>query len=98
MPEVRTTEEFDAWIGSLRDARAKARIAVRIRRMELGLFCGDVKPIGEGLSEVRIDYGPGYRIYFVRRGDVLVVVLAGGDKRSQGKDIRIAKQLASELE
>jgi putative addiction module killer protein len=73
-----------------------ARIAARIRRLELGNL-GDVKPVGEGVSELRIDYGPGYRIYFVQQGNTLVILLCGGDKRTQNKDIRTAKQMAKEL-
>jgi putative addiction module killer protein len=73
-----------------------ARIAARIRRLELGNL-GDVKPVGEGVSELRIDYGPGYRIYFVQQGNTLVILLCGGDKRTQNKDIRTAKQMAKEV-
>jgi putative addiction module killer protein len=94
--EVRQTEEYAQWFESLRDRQAKSRIDIRIRRLSLG-NPGDVKPIGEGLSELRIDYGPGYRVYFVQRGDVLIVLLAGGDKRTQDQDIRLAKQLAHNL-
>jgi putative addiction module killer protein len=80
----------------LRDRRAKARIDIRIRRLSLG-NPGDIKPVGQGVSELRIDYGPGYRIYFVQRGDRLVVLLAGGEKSSQDTDIEKAKALAREL-
>ena len=96
VPEVRQTETFAAWFRTLRDRRAKARIQVRIDRLSLG-NPGDVVPVGEGVSELRIDYGPGYRVYFVQRGTTLVVLLAGGDKRSQSRDIRLALALARSL-
>jgi putative addiction module killer protein len=80
----------------LRDRQAAARIQIRLDRVSLGLF-GDVKPVGAGLSELRIDFGPGYRVYFVQRGSVLVVLLCGGDKKTQAVDINRAKQLAREL-
>ncbi len=95
--EVRKTEAFAAWIGGLRDRQARARIEVRIVRLASG-NPGDVKPVGEGVSELRIDYGPGYRVYFVRRGAALIILLAGGDKSSQARDIRIAIALARDLE
>ncbi len=91
--EVRQTVEYARWFAELRDPAAKARIDVRIRRLQLG-NPGDVKSVGEGVSELRIDYGPGYRVYFVRRGSELIVLLAGGDKRTQSRDIRRAVQLA----
>jgi putative addiction module killer protein len=94
--EIRQTEVYAQWFASLRDRRARARIDARIRRLSLG-NPGDVKPVGEGVSELRIDYGPGYRVYFVQRGQVLVVLLAGGDKSTQNRDIRIALDLAREL-
>jgi len=94
--EVRQTEAFARWFSKLRDHRAKARIEIRIDRLSLGL-AGDVKPVGEGLSELRIDYGPGYRIYFVRQGHTVVVLLAGGDKGSQDRDIATALALARSL-
>ncbi len=97
MIEVRQTGTFAKWLKSLRDADAKARMNVRIRRLSLG-NPGDVKPVGEGVSELRIDYGPGYRIYYVRKGKAVVVLLAGGDKRTQQKDIETAKTLAREVE
>lgn len=97
MIEVRQTDEYEKWFDSLRDRQAKARIDIRVRRLSLG-NPGDAKPVGEGVSELRIDYGPGYRVYFVQRGDVLIVLLAGGDKRTQDQDIRLAKQLARELQ
>lgn len=82
---------------ALRDERARARINVRIRRLSLGGF-GDVKPVGGGVSEMRIDYGPGYRVYFAQRGEDLVILLCGGDKGSQARDIKAAKKLAEELD
>jgi putative addiction module killer protein len=97
MMEVRRTEVFNNWFERLRDVRAKARIALRIDRLEDG-NPGDVKPVGSGISEMRINEGPGYRIYFVRRGDVVVVLLCGGDKSTQDKDIRKAQELAGELQ
>jgi putative addiction module killer protein len=95
--EVRQTDEYEKWFDALRDRQAKARIDIRVRRLSLG-NPGDAKPVGEGVSELRIDYGPGYRVYFVQRADVLIVLLAGGDKRTQDQDIRLAKQLARELQ
>ncbi|MBV8427231.1 MAG: type II toxin-antitoxin system RelE/ParE family toxin [Hyphomicrobiales bacterium] len=94
--EVRQTKLFSAWHQGLRDPVAKAKIAARIDRLTLG-NPGDVEPIGEGLSELRIAYGPGYRVYFVRRGKVLVILLCGGQKGSQDRDIKRAKALAREL-
>jgi len=96
MIEIRQTELYSRWYKSLRDRQARARIDVRIRRISLG-NPGDVKPVGEGLSELRIDYGPGYRIYFVQRGQKLVILLAGGDKHTQDRDIKMALELAREL-
>lgn len=92
MYSIIKTEYFEKWLASLKDANAKARINVRIRRMETGAL-GDVKPVGEGVSEARIHYGAGYRLYFCQRGDVVIVLLCGGDKSSQSKDIEIAKEL-----
>ena len=97
MIEVRKTETFRRWLDNLRDARAFSKISARIVRMQEGNF-GDVAPVGDGLSELRIDYGPGYRVYFKRRGKTLVILLGGGDKDSQARDIVMAKRLASELE
>jgi putative addiction module killer protein len=91
--EIRQTEIYAKWFKSLRDQNAKARIDIRIRRVSLGNF-GDAKSVGEGVRELRIDYGPGYRVYFVQRQEVLVILLCGGDKRTQDKDIRTAKSLA----
>ena len=96
MIEVRETEAYAAWFAAIRDAQARARILVRIRRLSLG-NPGDVKPVGAGVSEMRIDYGPGYRVYFVRRGDSLAILLAGGDKRTQSRDIAAAINLAARL-
>jgi putative addiction module killer protein len=94
--EVRQTDIFAAWFAGLRDHQARARITVRIRRLALG-NPGDVKPVGSGVSEMRIDYGPGYRVYFVQRGDTVVILLCGGDKRTQDRDIGRAVALAREL-
>jgi putative addiction module killer protein len=96
MIEVRQTHEFFEWFKRLRDRQARARINTRIRRLSLG-NPGDMKPVGEGVSELRIDYGPGYRVYFVQRGERLVILLAGGDKRTQNRDIKTALELAREL-
>jgi putative addiction module killer protein len=96
MLEVRQTDTFVNWLRALKDAKAVARIAARVRRLELGNL-GDVKAVGEGVSELRIDYGPGYRIYFVQQGNTVVILLCGGDKRTQNKDIRTAKQMAKEV-
>ena len=96
MIEVRQTEVFTAWFAGLRDHQARARITVRIRRLSLG-NPGDVKPVGGGVSEMRIDYGPGYRVYFARRGDLVVVLLCGGDKHGQSRDIARAIELARGL-
>jgi putative addiction module killer protein len=97
MVDVRQTTIFREWLDALVDQRAAIRIAQRIVRLQAGLI-GDVKPVGGGISELRIDYGPGYRVYFVRRGQVLIILLCGGDKRSQRRDIDRAKTLAAELE
>jgi putative addiction module killer protein len=94
--ELRQTNEYAEWFAALRDRQARARIDARIRRLSLG-NPGDVKPVGEGVSELRIDYGPGYRVYFAQRGRTLVVLLAGGDKRTQNRDIKLAQTLAREL-
>lgn len=97
MTEVRQTAEFAEWLRGLADIRVKAKIAARIDRLALG-NPGDVAPVGEGVSDLRIHYGPGYRVYFVQRGRALVILLCGGDKSSQAGDIKTAKQLAGELE
>jgi putative addiction module killer protein len=96
MIEVRQTEEYSEWFANLRDKQARARINARIRRLSLG-NPGDVKPVGEGVSELRIDYGPGYRVYFLQRGREVVILLAGGDKRTQQKDIQKALELVHNL-
>ena len=96
MIEIRQTETFADWLGDLRDQQAKARIQTRIRRLSLG-NPGDVKPVGEGVSEMRIDYGPGYRVYFVQRGELLIVLLTGSDKSTQDRDISTALELARNL-
>ncbi len=95
MIEVRQTAEFARWLRRLADTQALARIVGRIRRMEQGNF-GDIRSLGAGLMEMRVDYGPGYRVYFVRRGNVVVILLCGGDKRSQAKDIEKARKMAEE--
>jgi putative addiction module killer protein len=94
--QIRQTDEFAAWFAALRDHEARARITARIRRLSLG-NPGDVKPVGGGVSELRIDYGPGYRVYFVQRGNTLVVLLCGGDKRTQDRDIKRAIALAEDI-
>ena len=94
--EIRKTETFAHWLDGLRDIRARARIQVRIERLATG-NAGDVRPVGEGVSEMRIDYGPAYRVYFTKRGREMVVLLAGGDKRTQATDIKIALRLARNL-
>lgn len=94
---VRETDEFHEWIKGLRDERAQARVNARIRRLSLGNR-GDWRSVGEGIEEMRIDYGPGYRVYYVFRGTEVVVLLAGGDKSTQDRDIERAKSLAHGLE
>lgn len=96
MLEIRETSAYAAWFSALRDRAAKARIDIRIRRLSLG-NPGDVRPVGEGVSELRIHYGPGYRIYLTMQGEAIVILLAGGDKSSQDQDIRLAKHLARNL-
>ncbi|WP_428406207.1 type II toxin-antitoxin system RelE/ParE family toxin [Methylocystis sp.] len=95
--EVRKTDAFENWLTGLKDQRGKAKIVARIDRLALG-NPGDVAPVGEGVSELRIHFGPGYRVYFVRREKTIVVLLCGGDKGSQERDIAQAKSLATELE
>ena len=97
MFEVRQTEIFASWLGGLTDIRAIARVDIRIRRLSLGNM-GDAKSLGEGLSEMRIDYGPGYRLYFTRRGEHIVILLCGGDKKRQSTDIVRARQLLKDLD
>ena len=96
MKTILTTEVFKAWLTGLRDAQAKARIQARLRRAEQDNL-GDCAPVGEGVSEMRIHYGPGYRIYFTQRGLEIVILLAGGDKATQAKDIKLAIELAKQL-
>ena len=96
MTEVRQTDVYARWFRRLRDRQARARINARIRRLSLGNV-GDVRPVGEGVSELRIDYGPGYRVYFVQQGTSLVLLLAGGDKSTQDRDISRARDLARGL-
>lgn len=96
MIEIRQTEIYSKWFKSLRDTQAQARINIRIRRLSMG-NSGDVKPVGQGVSELRIDYGAGYRVYFIQRGEQLMILLAGGDKRTQDRDIKTALNLAKEL-
>ena len=91
---VRTTASFDRWVGKLKDRGAVAAIASRVRRVQAGLF-GDVRDVGEGVFELRVDYGPGYRVYAMRAGEVVIVLLCGGDKGSQSRDIAKAKLMAS---
>lgn len=95
--EIRETKIYATWFARLKDERAKARINARIYRLSLG-NPGDVKPVGSGVSEMRIDYGPGYRVYFISRGQVLTILLCGGDKSSQVADIASAKMLAANIE
>lgn len=95
MIELKQTETFAKWESRLRDKRARTVIATRLARLAHGLP-GDVEPVGEGVSELRIHYGPGYRIYFQQRGNILIVLLCGGDKKTQARDIATAKKLAKE--
>ena len=97
MIEIRQTELFADWLRSLGDKQAQKRIAQRIVRIEAGLF-GDAKSVGGGVSELRIDYGPGYRVYFTRRGNTVVILICGGDKSSQSRDIARAQQMVEELD
>lgn len=96
MIEIRTTERFTDWFTTLRDVQTRSRIQARIDRAQLG-HLGDCRPVGEGVSEMRIHAGPGYRVYFVQRGSTLIVLLAGGDKRTQSHDIATAIELARQL-
>jgi putative addiction module killer protein len=97
MIDVQQTDEFRRWLGGLRDRRAVARIDARIRRLALG-NPGDTKSVATGIHELRIDHGPGYRVYYMRCGAALILLLAGGDKRSQQRDIRRAETIARDLE
>ena len=96
MKEIRKTELFAGWLDALRDIRARARIQARIQRLAEG-NAGDAAAVGEGVSELRIHYGPGYRVYFRQRGETLIILLAGGDKSSQAKDIKTALRLGRHL-
>ena len=96
MFEVRQTGDFSRWFERLRDRHTRARVLIRIRRLSLG-DPGDVAPVGQGVSELRIDCGPGYRVYYKQRGKILVVLLAGGDERTQQRDIERAKEVARRL-
>ena len=96
MLEIRKTETYAQWIDNLRDLQARARVQVRIERLAAG-NSGDVKAVGEGVSELRIDYGPGYRVYFTKRGREVVILLAGGDKSTQPADIKVALRLSRNL-
>ena len=97
MIEIRKTEVFARWVDGLQDMRGRAKVLARIERLAGG-SPGDVAPVGEGVSELRIHHGPGYRVYFKKRGGRLIILLAGGDKSSQGRDIRTALRLARALE
>jgi putative addiction module killer protein len=96
MIQIQQTETYAKWFAGVRDRVARARIDIRIRRLSLG-SAGDAKPVGDGVSELRVDHGPGYRVYFIQRGEVVIVLLSGGDKSTQDKDIRNAKALAKDL-
>ena len=96
MIEIRKTDVYAKWFDGLRDIHARARILARVERLASG-NPGDVRPVGEGVSELRIDYGPGYRVYYKKRGRELVILLAGGDKRTQASDIKTALRLANNL-
>jgi putative addiction module killer protein len=96
MIEIRQTETYSQWFKNLRDSQARARIDIRIRRLSLG-NPNDVKPVGQGVSELRINYGAGYRVYFIQQGNSLIILLAGGDKKTQNKDIQTALELARNL-
>jgi putative addiction module killer protein len=97
MLQVRETAEFSDWLSALRDTRGKAKILVRIDRLARG-NPGDVQPVGDGVSELRVDYGPGYRVYFVKRAAKLILLLCGGDKKTQAKDIARAKRLSADYQ
>ena len=96
MIEIRQTKTYSQWFSNLRDRQAKARIDIRVRRLSMG-NPGDVKPVGKGVSELRIDYGQGYRVYFIQRGETLIILLAAGDKQTQERDIKTALNLAQDL-
>ncbi|MBZ9600779.1 type II toxin-antitoxin system RelE/ParE family toxin [Phyllobacterium chamaecytisi] len=96
MPEVRQSDVYSTWFSKLKDQNAQSRILVRLRRLELGNQ-GDVRAVGEGVSEIRVNYGPGYRVYYINRGNTVIILLCGGDKSTQDDDIKTAKQMASEI-
>ncbi|MDI1294193.1 MAG: type II toxin-antitoxin system RelE/ParE family toxin [Methylobacter sp.] len=96
MVDIKKTDVYVQWLDDLRDIRARARVLARVERLAAG-NPGDVKSVGEGVSEMRIDYGPGYRVYFTRRGNEIVILLAGGDKSTQDADIKTAQGLARNL-
>lgn len=96
MVEIRKTDTYAKWLDGLRDIHARARVQARVERLATG-NPGDVKPVGEGVSELRIDYGPGYRVYYTMRGRTLIILLAGGDKRTQAADIKTALRLSHNL-
>ncbi|PJI49073.1 MAG: addiction module antitoxin RelB [Pseudomonas sp.] len=95
--QLKQTAQFDHWLSGLRDARGKVAILRRLDRVRSGHF-GDFRSVGIGVSEIRLDIGPGYRVYFTRRGDVVILLLCGGDKSSQQRDIKLAQQLAGAIE
>jgi putative addiction module killer protein len=95
MPEIVTSSVFDSWLDDLRDCQARVRIVARIERLGLG-NPGDVKPVGDGVSEMRLNYGPRYRVYYQQRGEVLIVILAAGNKSTQAADIATAKEIAAQ--
>ncbi|MCK5157212.1 MAG: type II toxin-antitoxin system RelE/ParE family toxin [Spirochaetales bacterium] len=97
MIEIRQTETYKKWFKSLKDRKARVRIDIRIKRISLG-NPGDVKPVGKGVSEIRINYGPGYRIYYVQRNNIIVILLTGGNKSTQSRDIQKAHELARNVE
>jgi putative addiction module killer protein len=97
MFQIRQTDVYSAWFSGLHDRLGRARIDIRIRRLSLG-NAGDVKSVGEGISELRIDHGPGYRVYFMQHGELVILLLAGGNKSTQDKDIRKAKDLANDFQ
>ena len=97
MPTIKRTDEFSNWLRNLRDIRARAKVIARIERLALG-NPGDVAPVGDGISEMKIHYGPGYRVYYIQRGEEIVVLLCGGDKGTQDRDIERAKEMVAALE
>ena len=97
MITIRTLPQFDAWLSGLRDGMTQRRLVARLRKVQLGLL-GDIKPVGDGIFEMREHFGPGWRMYYVQRGAVMIVMLGGGDKSSQTADINEAKRLADSLE